>query len=314
MKPKDDNRVGLVIPTLNAGSGWQSSLDRIKEQTLQPKYLLVIDSSSDDGTAALAQSYGLIVEKIKRSEFNHGATRKKATDFLSDAEIIIFMTQDAVLSDSKALENLVSVFEDPQIGAAYGRQLPRPKAGLLEAHARLYNYPPISKVKSLDDVPKIGIKAVFTSNSFAAYRRDVLVAVGNFPMAISSEDMYVATKMLLVGWKLAYCAEAQVYHSHDYSCLEEFKRYFDIGAFHAQESWIRERFGEIGGEGMRYVYSEIRYLLSNNNKKHIPSSILHNVFKFLGFKLGLMEKSIPLWLKVRFSMHKRYWLLPHSSR
>lgn len=39
--------------------------------------------------------------------------------------------------------------------------------------------------------------------------------------------------MVLAGWYNAYCAEAKVYHSHNYTILQEVRRYFDTGAFHA---------------------------------------------------------------------------------
>jgi rhamnosyltransferase len=159
----------------------------------------------------------------------------------------------------------------------------------------------------MSDSPKFGIKTAFISNSFAAYRRTALLSVGGFPSnTILSEDTYVAAKMLLAGWKIAYCADAMVYHSHNYGFIEEFKRYFDIGVFHAREPWIRQAFGQAEGEGMRYVRSELKYLWSKDYKL-IPSAILRTILKLLGYKLGFMEQKIPMWLKVHLSMNKQYW-------
>lgn len=59
--------------------------------------------------------------------------------------------------------------------------------------------------------------------------------------------MYFAAKSVLNGYKVAYIAEAMVRHSHNYSLTEEFKRYFDIGVFHADQQWIRNDFGGAGG-------------------------------------------------------------------
>lgn len=56
--------------------------------------------------------------------------------------------------------------------------------------------------------------------------------MGGFPEdVIGSEDAYVAARMLLGGYAVRYATTAEVYHSHDYSVLEEFRRYFDIGVF-----------------------------------------------------------------------------------
>ena len=84
-----------------------------------------------------------------------------------------------------------------------------------------------------DNRKRFGIKTVFVSNSFAAYRRRALMQVSGFPVdTVMNEDTYVAGKMLVSGWRIAYCADAQVFHSHDYSFLDDFKHYLDIGVFH----------------------------------------------------------------------------------
>ena len=118
--------------------------------------------------------------------------------------------------------------------------------------------------------------------------------------------MCVAAKMLLKGWRVAYVAEALVYHSHDYSVIQEFKRYFDIGVFHARESWIQREFGKAEGEGKRFVITELRYIL-----KHCPYRIfemaLRDGMKFLGYRLGLCESKIRNSWKKRLSMTARYW-------
>ena len=302
------SKVGLIVPTLNAGSLWQSWLKAYQQQTRKPDCLLVIDSSSSDDTAALAGGLGFAVKVIPKSAFNHGGTRQIGVDALPSADIIVFLTQDALLASPDAIERLLVAFEDERVGAAYGRQLPHSNAGPIAAHARLFNYPAQSQLRRLEDRTRFGIKTVFISNSFAAYRRSALMQVGGFPVdTIMNEDTYVAGKMLVSGWKIAYCADAQVFHSHDYSFLDEFKRYFDIGVFHTHTSWLQRTFGGASGEGLRFVVSEMRYLM-----KHapwlIPSAVLRTGLKGLGFKLGALHPKLPRTLRKSFSLHKSYWL------
>ena len=193
------------------------------------------------------------------------------------------------------------------MGAAYGRQLANGNAGLLEAHARIFNYPLASRVKTMADAPELGIKTAFMSDSFAAYRLKALDSVGGFPLnTVFGEDTYVAAKMLLQGWKVAYQADARVYHSHSYSPVGEFKRYFDIGVLHAREPWIRERFGQTEGEGLRFVRSELKFL-RKRNPMLIPSAILRTALKLMGYKLGGMERRVPIFLKRRLSANRKYW-------
>jgi rhamnosyltransferase len=88
--------------------------------------------------------------------------------------------------------------------------------------------------------------------------------------------------------------------------LQEFRRYFDTGVFFQRERWIKEAFGRAEGEGRRFVLSEFRYLLTNASYL-IPSAMLRTVIKYVGYRLGSVEASLPLWLKSFLSMHKGYW-------
>jgi len=297
----------LCLPTLNAATTAPACIAALNGQSFTETNRLLIDSSSSDGTAGLFAAAGFRVHTIPRTEFNHGATRQHAVDLCPDADIIAFMTQDAILASPASLQQLVHAFDDPQVGAAYGRQLPAADATPIAAHARLFNYPPQSYVRDKSDIPRYGIKTAFLSNSFAAYRRSALMAVGGFPPnAILSEDTMVAAKMLLHGWKIAYCAEATCFHSHNYSLLKELQRYFDIGVFHGREPWYLATLGKAEGEGLRFVRSELHYL-RNNSPSLIPSALLRTLSKFCGYKLGRMERFLPAPLKQRLSMNKGYW-------
>ncbi|BCR05178.1 hypothetical protein DESUT3_22470 [Desulfuromonas versatilis] len=116
----------------------------------------------------------------------------------------------------------------------------------------------------------------------------------------------MAAKMILAGWKIAYCAEAQVYHSHNYNFRQEFQRYFDIGVFHAREPWVRERFGGAEGEGLRFLKSEMKYLAAKAPWL-IPSALIRTPIRYLGFRAGLAEKLLPVAVKRRLSMQKAFW-------
>lgn len=138
--------------------------------------------------------------------------------------------------------------------------------------------------------------------------------VGGFPKhVIFAEDMYVAAKMLMAGWKVAYEGSACCRHSHNYTIGEEFRRYFDMGVFHAREPWIRQTFGGAGGEGLRYVKSELKYL--GLSRLYLwPSSILRNACKLLAYKLGQKEHLLPFGIKRKLGMYKGYWNSPFAQK
>ena len=299
-------RVGICVLTLNAGGGWGAWIQQMSASATNAR-LLVIDSCSDDRTPELARQAGLEVVSIPRSEFNHGGTRQVAVELLSDCEAVVFLTQDAYIASAASLKKLLDAFGDPQVGAVYGRQVPQENSGVFGAHARLFNYPDQSCIRCAGDIASHGIKAAFLSNSFAAYRREALMAVGGFRSnLIFGEDTVAAARMLLAGWKIAYCADAIVRHSHDYTVSQEFKRYFDIGVLHARESWMLKSFGKPEGEGKRFVLSELRYLFGKAPWR-VPESILRNGFKYLGYRLGRAENGLPFSVKRNLSMHRHFW-------
>lgn len=297
--------MALCVPTLNAGEPFNEWLASVAP-LLADVALYVVDSSSTDETVALARQAGAQVRTIKREAFGHGKTRDEMLTIVPE-DVVIFLTQDALLANSSAIKKLAAVFADPGIGAVFGRQLPHTHATPLAAHARLFNYPPCSYTASAADIPQMGIKTAFLSNSFAAYRRQALIDAGGFPReTIVSEDMIAGARLLKNNWKLAYCADACVYHSHNYSLSEETRRYFDIGVLHARETWLLEQLGTPEGEGARFVRSEARYLCRHAPWR-APEAVLRTLLKYAGYRLGRMEHRLPLWLKHRFSMHRSYW-------
>lgn len=300
-------KIQIIIPVYKPDNKLLMLLRQIKKQTIKNIPLLIIDSGSNDEYKNEIENMNCLVKKIDAKTFNHGGTRQMGADMFPDKDVYIYLTQDAILADEYAINNIVEVFNNNNVGCAYGRQLPHKEANIFATHARLFNYKDKSYIYSIKDKEKYGMKTAFNSNSFAAYRRKALKDVGGFPInTILSEDMYVTAKMLLKNWSVAYCAEAKVYHSHNYTIWQEFKRYFDIGVFHAKEAWIREIFGKAEGEGKKFVISEVKMLMKNN-----PLLLIEMVFrdgmKFLGYRLGIKEKLITKKIKRKISMNVKYW-------
>ncbi|MYN12316.1 glycosyltransferase [Pusillimonas sp. TS35] len=304
-------RVCVIVPTYNGGAIWHECAVALEQAQLASRYKVsvqVVDSTSSDDTVDVARQHGFAVAVVPSSTFDHGGTRNQAAMACpTDADIVVFITQDAILNEPDALDALIHAFEDPTVVVAYGRQLPHTDANPIATHARLFNYGTQSHVVGLQDKAKYGIKTVFTSNSFAAYRLSVFRALGGFPeQTILSEDMYFAARAVLAGHKIAYVAQAQARHSHNYTPWQEFRRYFDIGVFHHDEAWIGQEFGGAGGEGSRFLKSELQYLL-----KYAPLWVLraslHNVLKIVGYKLGKQHGVLPVQIKPFMSMHREHW-------
>jgi len=298
--------ISVIIPTYNAELYLSKLLKALKSQTVSFE-LVIIDSSSTDNTLNIAKDYADKVISIPQSEFDHGGTRTEAGKE-AKGDILVFLTQDALPYDNRAIENIVKIFDNPKIGASYGRQLAYNYTNPFGTHLREFNYGRNSYIRNIKDKNKFGIKTAFLSDSFASYRREALEKIGWIKDGlIVGEDTYAGAKILLNNYHLAYMADAKVYHSHNYTIIQEFKRYFDIGVFHKREDWILKEFGKAEGEGGKYIKSEIKYLISNNLYHLIPQFFIRNGMKYIGYKLGQNHKFIPFKIIKKISMHSFWW-------
>lgn len=301
-------KVNLYIPTLNGGSRMEEVVAGILKQTQPINRLVIVDSGSTDGTLGYFAGIPHDVITLDKKDFDHGGTRHLAVTTYPDAEVFVFLTQDAILENADALEKMVAAFRsDPKLGMCYGRQLPHRDAKVLESHSRIFNYPEKSQIRMFSDRERLGIRTISCSNSFACYRSVAYFDAGGFPSDnILGEDVLIAGQMILRGWAMAYLAEARVYHSHDYSIGEEFRRYFDIGVFHHDNPWIFEKFGKAGKEGFKYLKSELAYV-SKHNALLLPKTFTSLFAKWIGYRLGVLHTSLPQGVKGPLSMHSAHW-------
>jgi rhamnosyltransferase len=298
---------GIIIPTYNASRHWERLHAALERQGITKEQVLVVDSSSSDNTEQLVRRAGYCLKRIQKKSFRHGATRQFAAECLPWAEVLVYLTQDSLPIGKHSIERLLRAFDNPEVGAAYGRQLPRQEADPIERHARCFNYPEVSAIRTFASRTEVGFKAAFFSNSFAAYRRSALEDVGGFPSnTIVSEEVTVSARMLMSGWKIAYQADATVIHSHPLTVRQEFSRYFDIGVHHGRESWLLEAFGGTGGEGRKFVVSEMRYLWKVKPTL-VPLAMVRTLSKWCSYQLGLHERYLPHAVKEAISAQPYFW-------
>lgn len=246
------------------------------------------------------------VHHVKPEAFDHGGTRKLAASF-SEADIMLFMTQDAVPLNSCLIRRILESFQDERTAIVYGRQVPAEKCRLIEQFTRSFNYPKKSFVKTKEDLPKLGIKTYFASNVCAAYRRDIFWELGGFTEnTIFNEDMIFAAGAIGAGYQIAYQAAAQVIHSHNYSGIEYLHRNFDLGVSQAD---FPEIFAGVPseGEGMKLVKKTAQYLVKERKPWLIFSLIWISACKYIGYFLGKHYKMLPKSLIQRLTMNQNYW-------
>ena len=279
-------KVTVVIPTLNAERYMTELLAAIHRQTLQPYEIIVVDSASNDRTAEICRDDGNVkLIRIKREEFNHGGTRDMALRY-SNGDFVVFFSQDALPFDPESLMRLTERLGQDGIAVCTGRQIARNDAGVIEKLVRAYNYPETGNVRSKKDLPKLGIKTYFCSNSFSAYDRKIYLELGGFENnVLSNEDMLYAAKAINNGYKAAYCADAKVYHSHDYSLLEMFARHFRQG-YEIERHWKQLGNISLESEGMQMFRAVGRRLLSQGRVLSFMRFGTQCTVKLLGNRIG----------------------------
>ena len=276
----------VVIPTYNAGQSLCDLLDGLQTQTLKPAQIIVIDSGSTDETHRIAEQRNCKLTTINRIDFDHGTTRNLAMSKVT-SEFAIFLTQDAMPANNYMIAELIEPMQaDSNIAVCYGRQLPRPGAGHLERLAREFNYPAEPVLKTRKDIDTLGIKTFFCSNSCSAIRRSIFNKLGGFKNnAIVNEDMLFAAKAILHDYSVYYSAKAEVFHSHSYSLLHTFKRYFKIGRFFADNQEILKHAG-IKSYGGDMLKTGVRAFWQERRPQYIIALLIELIVKAAAFKFG----------------------------
>lgn len=246
-------RFSVVIPTLNAENDIDVLLSRLVEQTIVPCEILVIDSGSTDRTLEIVRNHPSVrVLEISSADFNHGLTRDLGLQSV-EGEYICFLTQDAIPINKDYFARLLGpMIEDPEIALVSGRQVAKAEAHSYERLVRKFNYPEISSVRSLSDVPRIGIKTFFASDVCSAYRRDAYNKCGGFVKCDTNEDMLMAARLIAGGYKVAYESTATVFHSHNLSPRQQYVRNRAVGKFMVEHAEDLMGVSEVG-EGTKLV-------------------------------------------------------------
>lgn len=279
--------ISVIIPTLNAGAYIENLLSEIIKQDSGPSDIIIIDSSSEDNTVSIAKKYGAKTITIPRRDFDHGKTRNTAA-MKAGGEVLVFMTQDALPYDNTLLTRLTAPLKDNGIAAAYGRHIPRHDASLAEKFARQFNYPEKGLVKAVADIPVYGIKTFFFSNVCSAFKKELFFNIGMFPEGIRlNEDMMIAARLILKGYKTAYVPEAKVYHSHNYSILDQFRRYYNIGSSIRQNRWLLNH-TRPEGDGMKFIKEQLSFVLREKEYSTIPHILIETISKYAGYRIGLI--------------------------
>ncbi len=307
--------VDVIIPVYKPDRRFLTLLEKLQAQTVPVNRIILMNTEQKyfdrlvygTGTALEWQHHNITVKHLSKREFDHGRTRNQGVR-LSDADVFVMMTQDAMPADECLIERLLMGLRGERVAVSYARQLPGEDSDEIERYTRQFNYPEKSCVKTQADIPRLGIKTFFCSNVCAAYRRAVFDALGGFAgRAIFNEDMLYAAKAVKAGYGIAYAAGARVVHSHSYTCMQQFHRNFDLGVSQADHPEVFAAYPS-ESEGIRLVKALVAHLRKKGMWNKIPYVILQSGFKYTGYLSGKWYRRLPRRLVLALTSNKEYWI------
>ena len=301
-------KVDAVIPAYKPGHDLRKLVEKLLDQTVRLGRIIIINTDReyfDEKEYLIAPAVEVV--HITRHEFDHAGTRDMGLR-MSDAHYVRFMTMDEIPKDNYLVEKLLSGFRRADnIAVSYARQLPKKDCNRIEQITREFNYPAQSRVQTSDDIKELGIKAYFCSDVCAMYDTSIYRSLGGFKApAIFNEDMVYAAGALDAGYAVSYCADALVYHSHNYTGRQYYRRNFDLGVSQADHPEIFERFN-VKGTGMQLVRKSLAQICRSGTPADIIRLVYYSGMKYLGFRKGKNYSKLSLKSCLKHTSDKEYW-------
>lgn len=279
--------IDIICPLYNA----ENDIDFLHKSLLMQKNVSIneikyILTECKDNTEKILNEKNIKFKKIKKEEFSHSLTREKAA-FDSKADIVVFITQDVKIKRDDWLYNLTKDIINGTVDACYSRQLC--DNNTIEKYTRESNYPAESKIVSKDDIEKLGLKTFFFSDASSAIKRETFVKLNGYDQKnlVISEDMYIAYKLIMNGYKIKYCADSEVVHSHKFTLKQYYNRYKDTGKFFKENSYLNKyKVNRAGGSLALYI---LKRALQDKNFEVLIKFIPNMAARFIGMKMGKID-------------------------
>jgi rhamnosyltransferase len=215
-----DPLVSIIIRSFNEGWALRQTLPALRCQNYGHFELIVIDSGSSDGSQEMIRAVDPDhFIQLRPQDYNPSRVMNRGME-IARAEFGIFLNADATPVDQNWLRPLVTTLFDPKTAAVYGRQIPRPDCRAVYScdYERCFGRQRESK----------GWDHFFSMVS-SGLRKDVWSRRGFLEKMQYSEDDEYTRWCRAQGYKVVYCPESVVIHSHNYTAAQAYKRSYGEG-------------------------------------------------------------------------------------
>lgn len=258
-----------------------------KQKNVDIKKISYVLTESSDNTEKLLKDLKASYSKLKKEEFSHSTARENVAK-KSDADIVVFITQDIDIRNDDWLEKLVNPIINGECEASFSRQVT--KYNNIEKYTREKNYPDKSFINTKADIKEKGLKTFFFSDASSAIKTEIFKKLNGYDgkRLVINEDMYIAYKLITNGYRIKYCSDSIVYHSHKFTFKEIYKRYYDTGVFFKENSYIDEFGTNKAGGGMALYI--LKRAIQEKNVPVLFEFLPNMLARFLGMKMGKKNK------------------------
>ncbi len=219
LKPNPSHTpIPIIMRTFNSAWVVDQTLAALFSQNFKDFELYIVDSGSTDSTLDIVKKYPCQLHTIPTGSYYPGNVLNEAI-LKTDGDVILFLNSDTVLLSSDSLQHLIKAFDDPDVHAAYGRQIPRPEADLWVQHDYAKSFP------SVEDAPDW----ITLSLPIAGLRRETWKKHPFYDKAWGSEDTEWGHWAKSQECKIKYVPEAIAMHSHNYTFKQLYGRRFIEG-------------------------------------------------------------------------------------
>lgn len=238
-KPDQKLTVSVVIPAYNAAATLPDCLRALRQQSLTPDEIIVVDDGSSDATPDIARGHGAWLLATRGRSGPAIARNLGAMSTRSD--IVAFTDADCEPAPDW-LEKLIRPFSaidgaPSTVVGVKGAYLTRQSSLVARFVQQEYEhkYRRMAGLKQID----------FIDTYSAAYWRDVFRDNGGFEPAFptpSVEDQEFSFRLARKGYRMVFAPRARVYHQHDANIGEYIRRKFGIGYWKAfMLRWLPEK-------------------------------------------------------------------------
>jgi len=218
--------ISVIVPAYNAEDSLGDCLAALQAQTLdRDQYeILVVDDGSTDETPEVARRCG--IRLIRQPNAGPAVARNRGAQ-AARGEILLFTDADCAPAPDW-IERMTDPFRDPEVAGAKGVYRTRQREWVARFVQLEYEdkYTRMSRQDRID----------FVDTYSAAYRRDVFLANGGFDALFSTasvEDQEFSFRLARKGYRLVFVPRAIVYHCHDTTLGEYWRRKVSIGYWKA---------------------------------------------------------------------------------